>query len=95
MATRRAGAGRSACLRHLDYPEVTVGDLNTSAARLYGDRVALRDDNRAVTFGELHARACKVANELRASHLAYTGGTTECRSRSGCCTATWSPTLPG
>jgi len=53
--------------RHLDYPAVTVGDLNASAARLYGDRVAIRDGDETLTFAELHAQACVIAHGLRAA----------------------------
>jgi len=53
--------------RHLDYPAVTLGDLNASTARLYGDRVALRDGDETLTFTELHEQACAIANGLRAA----------------------------
>lgn len=66
MTTSTRGYWPQGLPRHLDYPGVTVGDLIASAARRYGDRVALRDGEQTLTFGELHAQACAVANGLRA-----------------------------
>jgi long-chain acyl-CoA synthetase len=52
--------------RTLTYPEVTVGQLCTSAARLYGDRTAVVDGDETVSFTALHERACAFAQALRA-----------------------------
>lgn len=66
MTTSTRGYWPEGLPGHLDYPGVTVGGLIASAARMYGDRVALRDGEQTLTFGELHAQACAVANGLRA-----------------------------
>ncbi|MFI7706786.1 class I adenylate-forming enzyme family protein [Nonomuraea sp. NPDC049480] len=49
----------------LDYPELTVGELLTTAARLYGDRTAVVDGPERLTFAELLARAAAFAHGLR------------------------------
>lgn len=53
--------------RHLDYPALTVGDLNEYAARAYPDRPGVRDGDTTLTFAEIHAHACQVAHGLRAA----------------------------
>ncbi|MEU8825236.1 AMP-binding protein [Streptomyces sp. NPDC048636] len=49
----------------LDYPEVPVGVLLTSAAQLYGDRTAVVDGEERLTFTQLHERAVAFAHGLR------------------------------
>lgn len=53
--------------RHLDYPELVVGDLNEYAARAYPERIGVRDGDTTLTFAEIHAHACRVAHGLRAA----------------------------
>ncbi|MER5179092.1 AMP-binding protein [Streptomyces sp. NPDC002896] len=45
----------------IDYPELTVGELITTAAKLYGDRTAFVDGEEQLTFAQLHAQACAFA----------------------------------
>ncbi|WP_223166739.1 class I adenylate-forming enzyme family protein [Nonomuraea sp. SYSU D8015] len=49
----------------LDYPELTAGELLTTAARLYGDRTAVVDGPERLTFAQLHARAAAFAHAAR------------------------------
>ncbi|SEH00991.1 long-chain acyl-CoA synthetase [Nonomuraea solani] len=49
----------------LDYPELTVGELLTTAARLHGDRTAVIDGPERLTFTQLHARAVAFAHAAR------------------------------
>ncbi len=53
--------------RHLEYPALTVGDLNEYAARAYPDRIGVRDGDATLTFAEIHAHACQVAHGLRSA----------------------------
>lgn len=56
--------------RHLDYPDLTIGDLGAAAARRYGDLPAVRDGDDALTFVEVHEQACAIAHGLRAAGVA-------------------------
>jgi long-chain acyl-CoA synthetase len=49
----------------LDYPDLTVGELLTAAARLYGDRTAVVDGAERLTFAQLRAQAAAFAHGLR------------------------------
>ncbi|GAA2430528.1 AMP-binding protein [Actinomadura vinacea] len=49
----------------LDYPELTVGELLTSAARLYGDRAAVVDGPERLSFSQLREHASGFAHALR------------------------------
>ncbi|MEV0642957.1 AMP-binding protein [Streptomyces sp. NPDC050619] len=49
----------------LDYPELTLGELCTAAAELYGDRVAVVDGEERLTFAQLHERAAAFAHGVR------------------------------
>ncbi|MEV0149898.1 MULTISPECIES: AMP-binding protein [unclassified Nonomuraea] len=49
----------------LDYPELTVGELLTAAADLYGDRTAVVDGDERLTFTELGERAAAFAHGVR------------------------------
>lgn len=51
----------------IDYPDLTLPDLNAAAARLYGDRVAVIDGDERLTFTQLHEQAAALANALRAA----------------------------
>lgn len=52
--------------RSLAYPEVTVGQLCSAAARLYGERAAVVDGDETLSFTQLHEQACSFAHALRA-----------------------------
>ena len=54
----------------LDYPAVTVGALPASVARLYGDRAAVVEGGRVLSYTELDARSAAVAAALRADGVA-------------------------
>ena len=54
----------------LDYPAVTVGALPASMARLYGDRAAVVEGGRVLSYTELDARSAAVAAALRADGVA-------------------------
>jgi long-chain acyl-CoA synthetase len=49
----------------LDYPELTAGELLTTAARLHGDRTAVVDGPERLSFSGLHARAAAFAHAAR------------------------------
>ncbi|RNF78244.1 long-chain fatty acid--CoA ligase [Streptomyces botrytidirepellens] len=49
----------------LDYPELTVGELFTAAAQLYGDRTAVVDGEEQFTFTQLHERSAAFAHGVR------------------------------
>ncbi|KAB2344533.1 long-chain fatty acid--CoA ligase [Actinomadura rudentiformis] len=51
----------------LDYPELTVGELLTAAAGLYGDRTAVVDGEERLTFAQLREHAAAFANAVRDS----------------------------
>lgn len=52
--------------RHLDYPAATVGDLIAGAAATYHTQTAIVDGDLRLSFGDLYAQACRLANALRA-----------------------------
>ncbi|WP_405483438.1 class I adenylate-forming enzyme family protein [Streptomyces sp. NBC_00009] len=49
----------------LEYPESTLGEVFTSAAKLYGDRAAVVDGDEQLTFAQLHERAAAFAQGVR------------------------------
>ncbi|MGN9842579.1 class I adenylate-forming enzyme family protein [Nonomuraea sp. H19] len=49
----------------LDYPELTVGELLTVAAELYGDRTAVVDGAERLTFAQLREHAAAFAHGVR------------------------------
>ena len=51
--------------RSLDYPDCGADAILAGAARAYPNRVALQDEDRSLTFSELHDQALRVANGLR------------------------------
>lgn len=55
--------------RELDYVEATVSDLLISAARQYGDRVAVVDGEETMSYRQLLAAAQSVASDLEASGI--------------------------
>lgn len=52
--------------RHLAYPDVALDTVLISAAASYPDRIALRDNENQLTYGELLTQARHVAGGLRA-----------------------------
>lgn len=52
--------------RELDYVEATVPDLLISAAQRYGDRIAVVDGTRTLSYRQLLAAAQTVASDLDA-----------------------------
>lgn len=57
--------------RSLTYPEVSVGELCSAAARLHGERAAVVDGDETLTFTQLHERACSFAHALRAEGVGH------------------------
>ncbi|MFI0445640.1 class I adenylate-forming enzyme family protein [Actinomadura sp. 6N118] len=51
----------------LDYPELTVGEMFTAAAGLYGDRTAIVDGAEQLTFAQLREHVVTFANAVRDS----------------------------
>lgn len=48
----------------LEYPDVAFDAVLAGSARAYGDRIALRDGDQALTFIELHDHALRIAQGL-------------------------------
>ncbi|WP_433464139.1 class I adenylate-forming enzyme family protein [Spirillospora sp. CA-128828] len=51
----------------LDYPELTVGEIVTAAAELYGDRTAVVDGTERLTFAQLGEQVAAFAHAVRES----------------------------
>jgi long-chain acyl-CoA synthetase len=51
----------------VNYPEVPVGAILGGAARRFGERTAIRFDDRELSFATLHERACAFAHALLAA----------------------------
>ncbi len=51
--------------RVLNYPDVTIGALPPSTAQMYGDRLAVVDGDRSLTFSQLDTQSAQVAAGLR------------------------------
>lgn len=50
--------------RSLDYPDVSVGELLRGASARYGDRIALKHGDSALSYSELWRRSCSFAQAL-------------------------------
>ena len=48
-------------------PQASICDRFHAIARLYADRVAIRDDVRSLTYGQLAAESCRIAGAIAAT----------------------------